>query len=85
MKRLIAMFGCAVLLAAAPPAAMAQATKTVRGSVTAVGNDSITVKVAGKDMTFGVDATTRVVTPGGSTAARAARAEGRRVPCSPMS
>ena len=80
MKRLIAMFGCAVLLAAAPPAAMAQATKTVKGSVTAVGSDSITVKVAGKDMTFGVDATTRVVTPGGSTKARAAREEGKKGP-----
>ena len=80
MKRLIAMFGCAVLLAAAPPAAMAQATKTVKGSVTAIGSDSITVKVAGKDMTFGVDATTRVVTPGGGTKARAARDEGKKGP-----
>lgn len=77
MKKLIAMFGCAVLLAA-PPAAMAQGTKTVKGSVTAVGSDSITVKVAGKDMTFGVDATTRVVTPGGGTKARAAKEEGKK-------
>ena len=37
MKRLIAMLGCAVLLAAVPPAAMAQGTKTVKGSVTTVG------------------------------------------------
>lgn len=79
MKKLIAMFGCAVLLAAAP-AAMAQGTKTVRGSVTAVGNDSITVKVAGKDMTFGVDATTRVVTPGGGTKTRAAQDAGKKGP-----
>ena len=80
MKRLIAVLGCAVLLAAAPPAAMAQATKTVKGSVTAVGSDSITVKVAGKDMTFSVDATTHVVTPGGSTKTRAAKAEGKKGP-----
>ena len=79
MKKLIAMFGCAVLLAA-PPAAMAQATKTVKGSVTAVGSDSITVNVAGKDMKFGVDATTRVVTPGGGTKARAAKEEGKSGP-----
>jgi hypothetical protein len=79
MKKLIAMFGCAVLLTA-PPAAMAQGTKTVKGSVTAVGSDSITVKVAGKDMTFGVDATTRVVTPGGGTKARAAMEEGKKGP-----
>ena len=38
--------------AAAP--ALAQ-TKTVKGSVTNVGASSITVKVAGKDMTFNVD------------------------------
>jgi hypothetical protein len=79
MKKLIAMLGCAALLAA-PPVAMAQGTKTVKGSVTAVGSDSITVKVAGKDMTFGVDATTRVVTPGGGTKARAAKEEGKKGP-----
>ena len=80
MKRLIAMLGCAVLLAAAPPAAMAQATKTVKGSVTAVGADSITVKVGGKDMTFAVDAKTHVVAPGGSTKTREAKAEGKPGP-----
>ena len=80
MKRLIAMLGCAVLLAAAPPAAMAQATKTVKGSVTAVGADSITVKVGGKDMTFAVDAKTHVVAPGGSTKTREAKAEGKAGP-----
>lgn len=79
MKKLIALLGCAVILAAAP-LAMAQGTKTVKGSVTAVGADSITVKVGGKDMTFGVDATTRVVTPGGSTKARAAKEEGKAGP-----
>ena len=79
MKNLIAMLGCAALLAA-PPVAMAQGTKTVKGSVTAVGSDSITVNVAGKDMKFGVDATTRVVTPGGSTKARAAKEEGKTGP-----
>ena len=80
MKRLIAMLGCAVLLAAAPPAAMAQGTKTVKGSVTAVGADSITVKVGGKDMTFAVDAKTHVVAPGGSTKTREAKAEGKAGP-----
>ena len=80
MKRLIAMLGCAVLLAAAPPAAMAQGTKTVKGSVTAVGADSITVKVGGKDMTFAVDGKTHVVAPGGSTKTREAKAEGKAGP-----
>ena len=80
MKRLIAMLGCAVLLAAVPPAAMAQGTKTVKGSVTTVGADSITVKVGGKDMTFAVDAKTHVVAPGGSTKTREAKAEGKAGP-----
>jgi hypothetical protein len=80
MKRLIAMLGCAVLLAAVPPAAMAQATKTVKGSVTTVGADSITVKVGGKDMTFAVDGKTHVVAPGGSTKTREAKAEGKAGP-----
>jgi hypothetical protein len=80
MKRLIAMLGCAVLLAAVPPAAMAQGTKTVKGSVTAVGADSITLKVGGKDMTFAVDAKTHVVAPGGSTKTREAKAEGKAGP-----
>jgi hypothetical protein len=80
MKRLIAMLGCAVLLAAAPPGAMAQGTKTVKGTVTAVGADSITVKVGGKDMTFAVDGKTHVVAPGGSTKTREAKAEGKAGP-----
>jgi len=80
MKRLIAMLGCAVLLAAAPPAAMAQATKTVKGSVTAVGASSITVKVGDQDMTFAVDGKTEVVAPGGSTKTREAKAEGKPGP-----
>ena len=80
MKRLIAMLGCAVLLAAAPPAAMAQATKTVKGSVTTVGASSITVKVGDQDMTFAVDGKTEVVAPGGSTKTREAKAEGKPGP-----
>ena len=64
MKRLIAMIGCAVLVGAAP--ALAQ-TKTVKGSVTSVGANTITVSVAGKDMTFNVDTKTTVVAKGAST------------------
>ncbi|MBW8862718.1 MAG: hypothetical protein JF601_10185, partial [Acidobacteria bacterium] len=74
MKRLIAMIGCAVLVAAAP--ALAQ-TKTVKGSVTNVGASSITVKVDGKDMTFNVDAKTTVVAKGASTKTREAQAAGK--------
>lgn len=80
MKRFIAILGCAVLLAATPSAAMAQGTKSVKGSVTKVGADSITVKVGEKDMTFAVDGTTKVVAPGGSTKTREAKAEGKTGP-----
>ena len=80
MKRFIAILGCAVLLAAAPPAAMAQGTKTVKGSVAVLGADSITVRVGEKDMTFAVDAKTQIVAPGGSTKTREAKAEGKTGP-----
>lgn len=80
MKRLIVSTACAALLLSAPAIVMAQATKTVKGSVTAVSADSITVKVVDKDMTFAVDAKTRVVAPGGSTKEREAKAEGKGGP-----
>jgi hypothetical protein len=75
MKRLIAMLGCAVLVTAAP--ALAQ-TKTVKGSVSAMTGNSITVKAAdGKDMTFAIDAKTTVIAKGGGTKAREAQAAGK--------
>src|SRR3954467_12988438 len=77
MKRLIAILGCAVLMAAAP--ALAQ-TKTVKGTVTTVGANSISVNVAGKDMTFNVDAKTNVVAKGGSTKTREAQSAGKAGP-----
>lgn len=80
MKRLIAMSVCAVWLAVLPSAAMAQPTKSVKGSITAMGGGSITVKVADKDMTFAVDDKTHVVAPGGSTKTQGAQAEGKPGP-----
>lgn len=77
MKRLIAILGCAALLTAAP--ALAQ-TKTVKGSVTNVGANTITVNVAGKDMTFNVDTKTTVVAKGASTKSREAQAAGKTGP-----
>jgi hypothetical protein len=59
---------------------MAQATKTVKGSVTAVAGSSITVNVAGKDMKIGRDGKTKVVALGGGTKTRGARAEGKEGP-----
>jgi hypothetical protein len=65
----------AVLLAYAT--AGAQGTKTVRGTVTTAAPDAVTVKVGDREMTFKVDATTKVTARGGSTATREARAEGK--------
>jgi hypothetical protein len=77
MKRFIAMLACAVLVSAAP--AFAQ-TKTVKGKVTTVGANTITVNVAGKDMTFNVDTKTNVVSRGGGTKTRDAQAAGKTGP-----
>ena len=77
MKRFIAMLGCAVLVSIAP--ALAQ-TKTVKGKVTTVGANTITVNVAGKDMTFNVDVKTSVVARGGSTKTREAQSAGKTGP-----
>lgn len=78
MKRLITLLGCAVLLVSGP--VFAQATKTVKGSVTNVGANTITVAVAGKDMTFNVDLKTTVVARGAGTKAKAAEAAGKTGP-----
>ncbi len=77
MRRAAVTFGAlfAVLLASA--SAGAQDTKTVRGAVTSTSADSVTVKVGDKDMTFKVDAKTRVTARGGSTATREAKEEGK--------
>jgi len=78
MKRLITLLTCTVLVASSP--ALAQATKTVKGSVTNVGANTITVAVAGKDMTFNVDVKTTVVARGAGTKAKAAEAAGKTGP-----
>jgi hypothetical protein len=77
MKRFIAMLACAVLVSTVP--ALAQ-TKTVKGKVTTVGANTITVNVAGKDMTFNVDTKTNVMARGGSTKTREAQAAGKTGP-----
>jgi hypothetical protein len=64
----------AVTLAASlvfAPVASAQ-TKWVRGTVASVGADTVTVKAAGKEMTFKVDKSTELTARGGGTAQREA-------------
>jgi Domain of unknown function (DUF5666) len=62
----------------AAPAALAQEkdTKWVRGTVTAVTGDSITVKAKGKDYRFAIDRTTEVEAPGAGRKTRAAQKAG---------
>ena len=68
------------LLSSGVGTASAQPTKSVSGTVTAVGPDSLTVKVNDHDMKFAVDKTTEVIARGGTTAERAAKAEGKSGP-----
>lgn len=64
----------AALLVAAPVAS-AQ-TKWVRGTVASVGPDTVTVTVAGKEMTFKVTKDTELTARGGATAQRKAELTG---------
>jgi hypothetical protein len=57
--------------------AVAQETRTARGTVTAVGGDSITVKVAEKELKFMVDPKTVLMATGAGTADRKADAAGK--------
>lgn len=57
-----------------------QGTKTARGTVTALAGDMVTVKAGAQEMKFAVDAKTRVVAEGGSTATRQAEAAGKAGP-----
>lgn len=73
------LFVSLVVLSLVPWAspATAQDTKTVRGSITAMTGNSITLKVDGKDMTFNIDAKTDVTASGAGTATRKAAAAGK--------
>ena len=81
MKR--TCFGLALgilVVVASPVNVLAQAAKTARGTVTAVGADSVTVKVADQEMKFAVDSTTNVEATGAGTKARQAQAAGQAGP-----
>jgi hypothetical protein len=57
--------------------ALAQDTKTTRGTLTAMAADSVTVKVGATDMKFSVDDKTNVEAPGAGGKARQAAAAGK--------
>jgi hypothetical protein len=77
VKHVISTFAVAVFatLVLAPVPAFAASAK---GTVAAVAADTITVKVAGKDTTFSVDAKTDVVAKGAGTATKEAKKEGMK-------
>ncbi|MEO7135467.1 MAG: DUF5666 domain-containing protein [Vicinamibacterales bacterium] len=58
----------------------AQDTKSARGTVTSVGGDSITVRVAERELKFTVDPKTVLTASGAGTAARRADAAGKPGP-----
>lgn len=60
--------------------ATAQDTKSARGTVTAVGGDSITVKVAERELKLTVDPKTQLTASGAGTAERKADATGKPGP-----
>jgi uncharacterized protein DUF5666 len=59
---------------------LAQETKMARGTVTALGADSVTVKVGEQEMKFSVDAKTNVEAVGAGTRTRQAQAAGQAGP-----
>src|SRR5947209_2986930 len=78
MKRGLLVAGAALLALSVPVAAGAASGERqwVRGKVTGVSADSLTVAADGKDMKFMVDKDTRVIAAGAGTKMRAARRKG---------
>ncbi|MFB3853266.1 MAG: hypothetical protein ACE148_05510 [Vicinamibacterales bacterium] len=70
----------AVVLFQVPGMATPQETTTVTGTVVTLAGSTLTVKVGDQNMLFTVDQATRVIGTGGSTAQRAAEAEGKAGP-----
>jgi hypothetical protein len=79
MRHFILGVSAAVFLTAVPSLVDAQSTKSVRGTITELAADAITIQADGKDMKFVIDGKTQVITPGGGTKSRAAEAAGKGV------
>src|SRR5262245_18589467 len=72
----ICLIGLALCGSGSVRPAAAQASKEARGTVTAVTDSSLTVKVGAQDMTFAVDSKTAVLARGAGRATRDAQAAG---------
>ena len=80
MRRFILSIAAALMFVAEPAVVQAQPTKAVKGEITAIAADSVTVKAAdGQEMKFAIDAKTQVIAPGGTTKSKAAKPEGKGV------
>ena len=77
---LAASFAVLSIVLSPAPYASAQDAKVVRGTVTSIGGNSITVKVQDREMKFAVDAKTSIEAPGAGTKNRAAIAAGKPGP-----
>lgn len=80
MRRMVLPLATIALVAWFASEATAQTTKTVRGTVTAMTGDLVTVKAGSQEMKFTVDAKTRVTAEGGSTATKQAETAGKPGP-----
>jgi hypothetical protein len=76
MRRVLGVIGTAAIVLLVLTLAVGAQQKWVRGTVTAMAGDTITVKVGAADMTFTVDAATRVVGTGAGTADKKKREQG---------
>ncbi|HEV8253316.1 MAG TPA: DUF5666 domain-containing protein [Vicinamibacteria bacterium] len=79
MKRRLVIAGAGLLALSVPLAASAASAERqwVRGKVTAVSSDSLTVSADGKDMKFTVDKDTKIIARGGATKMREAHRKGQ--------
>jgi ribosome maturation factor RimP len=77
MRRVLGLVGIAALVVLMTMTVGAQ-QKFVRGTVTAMAGDQLTVKVGAQDMTFTVDASTRLIGVGAGTAQRREEAQGKQ-------
>ena len=80
MKRTVLVLATLAVLGWLPTRAHAQDVNRTRGTVTALGNNSVTVKVRDQEMKFGVDSKTTVEAPGAGTRGRRAEAAGKAGP-----
>jgi hypothetical protein len=82
MRRMVLALAVTTLVVAGWPTtqALAQDSSKTRGTISALGGDSITVKVRDQEMKFGVDTKTVVEARGAGTKGRQAEAAGKAGP-----